>query len=116
MSSINLASAVELATTTNNTGGVFFGCTSLTSVDIGANCTTIGRYAFRNCSALATFIVRRAGADSTQITSLAATDVFQNTPSTMKIYVPDASVDIYKAAANWSTYASRIYGLSELPA
>jgi hypothetical protein len=29
------------------------------------------------------------------------------------IYVPDSSVDAYKAAENWSTYASRIYPLSE---
>lgn len=31
------------------------------------------------------------------------------------IYVPDALVDSYKAASNWSTYASQIKGLSELP-
>ena len=29
------------------------------------------------------------------------------------IYVPDASVEAYKTATNWSTYASRIKGLSE---
>lgn len=29
------------------------------------------------------------------------------------IYVPDASVDAYKAATNWSNYASRIKGISE---
>ena len=33
--------------------------------------------------------------------------------SSCPIYVPDASVDAYKAAANWSTYASRIKPLSE---
>lgn len=27
-----------------------------------------------------------------------------------KIYVPSASVDAYKAASGWSTYASQIYG------
>jgi len=32
-----------------------------------------------------------------------------------KIYVPDASVDAYKAATNWSAYASRIYPLSQIP-
>lgn len=29
------------------------------------------------------------------------------------IYVPDALVDSYKAATNWSTYASQIRPLSE---
>ena len=32
-----------------------------------------------------------------------------------KIYVPDESVDVYKAATNWSKYASNIYPMSELP-
>ena len=30
-----------------------------------------------------------------------------------KIYVPDNSVDAYKAATNWSQYADRIKPLSE---
>lgn len=30
------------------------------------------------------------------------------------IYVPDASVTAYKEATNWSTYASRIKGISAL--
>lgn len=31
------------------------------------------------------------------------------------IYVPDSAVDTYKAAAKWSTYASKILPLSEYP-
>ena len=31
------------------------------------------------------------------------------------IYVPDTMVDEYKKSTNWSTYASQIKGLSELP-
>ena len=31
------------------------------------------------------------------------------------IYVPDSVVDTYKAAAKWSTYASKILPLSEYP-
>ena len=30
-----------------------------------------------------------------------------------KIYVPDESVDVYKAATNWKAHASKIYPLSE---
>ncbi|MFZ2756302.1 MAG: hypothetical protein WAY93_05495, partial [Atopobiaceae bacterium] len=30
-----------------------------------------------------------------------------------KIYVPDDSVASYKAATNWSTYASRIFSLTQ---
>jgi hypothetical protein len=35
--------------------------------------------------------------------------------SNVIIYVPDALVNSYKSASNWSTYADRIKGLSELP-
>ena len=38
-------------------------------------------------------------------------NAFNNT--TCKIYVPDASVSAYKAATNWSTYASRIFSLTQ---
>lgn len=38
--------------------------------------------------------------------------VFDNTKN-CPIYVPDASVDAYKSATNWTTYASRIKPLSE---
>lgn len=31
------------------------------------------------------------------------------------IYVPDSAVNAYKAATNWSSYASRIFGVSEKP-
>ena len=38
-------------------------------------------------------------------------------PSTIRaIYVPDASVEVYKAATNWSSFASKIKGVSEMPA
>ena len=30
-----------------------------------------------------------------------------------KVYVPDNSVETYKAASGWSTYASKIYPMSE---
>lgn len=33
-------------------------------------------------------------------------------PTNAKIYVPDALVDAYKAATNWSTYASKIFARS----
>lgn len=38
-----------------------------------------------------------------------------NTTNILAIYVPDASVDAYKAATNWSTYASKIKPISERP-
>lgn len=76
-------------------------CQKLTSVTIPNSVTSIGGSAFSYCSGL------------TSVTCLAEnppelgdTAVFYN--STCPIYVPAESVDAYKSATNWSTYASRI--------
>ena len=42
-------------------------------------------------------------------------NTFMQLPSSAVFYVPDASVEAYKGATNWSDYASRIKGISELP-
>lgn len=79
----------------------FDGCTSLKEVTIGSGVTKISYFAFQNCSSL------------TSITILAATpptvytNTFTNT-NNCPIYVPAESVDAYKTATNWSSYASRI--------
>jgi hypothetical protein len=38
-------------------------------------------------------------------------DVFKNTHANLVIYVPSESVDTYKAASGWSTYADRIQAI-----
>jgi hypothetical protein len=37
-------------------------------------------------------------------------NVFSNAPENCKIYVPMESVDAYKGATNWSSYANYIEG------
>ena len=82
--------------------GTFHSCSNLTSVTIPSSVRTIGSYAFYNCNGL------------TSITSLnttpptLGTNVFFNVPATCPIYVPSASVNAYKAAANWSSRAKYI--------
>ena len=88
-------------------------CSALTAVDF-PNVTSIGGSAFRDCSMLEKVILK-----SETVCVLANTTAFTNTPvqtgtTTGFIYVPDNLVDSYKAAANWSTYASKIKPLSEL--
>ena len=88
----------------------FTNCSKLTSVDLPA-ATSIGGNAFSNCPALTRVILR----STDKVATLSFTSAFSNTNNAI-IYVPDALVDDYKAATNWSTYADRIKGLSELPA
>ena len=46
-------------------------------------------------------------------TNLSTLGTYNTISSNAIIYVPDAQVNDYKAAANWSAYASQIKGLSE---
>ena len=69
--------------------------------------------AFSSCSRLVTLILRKADA----VCALENVSAFSRTPiakGTGYIYVPDNLVEQYKAATNWSTYASQIKNISEL--
>ena len=102
--------SVDLPAVTSIGSSTFQSCTKLTSIDLPA-ATSIGEYAFYSCSKLTSVMLR----NTSQVVSLSSTSAFSNANSAI-IYVPDALVDDYKAATNWSTYADRIKGLSELPA
>ena len=41
-------------------------------------------------------------------------NTFMSLPSSAKFYIPDNSVQAYKTATNWSSYASRIFAISQL--
>ena len=79
----------------------FQNCTKLTSVTIGNSVTKIYNYAFDSCSGLTSVTIQ-----ATTPPSLGS-GAFSNT-NKCPIYVPAESVDAYKTATNWKTYASRI--------
>lgn len=81
-------------------------CKSLIIVDLGASCTSIGNYAFNGCTALQTFISKATTPPTLGTNGL-------NNTNNCPIYVPDTSVEAYKGASGWSTYADRIKGISE---
>lgn len=85
--------------------GTFNQCRSLTSVDILSGVTSIGGGAFYYCSGLTSVTVR-----ATTPPTL-GTNVFLSTHNSLVIYVPSESVNAYKTATNWSTYASRIQAI-----
>ena len=109
-SSCSALTSIDLPAATSIGSYAFFGCSKLTSIDLPA-VTSVFDSAFFGCSALTSVILR----NTSQVASLAKANAFSGADNAI-IYVPDALVDDYKAATNWSTYADRIKGLSELPA
>jgi hypothetical protein len=82
-------------------------CSNLEVADLGAGVTQLSGEVFSSDTKLATLIVR-----ATTPPSLVGTNFYQCPLSV--IYVPDASLEAYKTATNWNTYADRIHPLSEI--
>ena len=87
----------------------FQGCGALKEITLPASLTSIGNYVFRGCEALKYF---RINANTPPTLSWAPAF-----PSTIvAIYVPDESITAYQEATGWTSYASKIKGISEMPA
>ena len=99
--SITLPNAVT--TITSNA----FNSSGITSITIPSPVTSIGSNAFYNCTYLGYVVIQ-----ATTPPTLGNGNVFSRT-NNCPIYVPDESVEAYKAAANWSSLASRIFPLSD---
>ena len=84
---------------------LFSSCTSLSSITIPQTVSSISYSVFSGCTSLTSVTV-----ESSRPPSL-GTDVFNNTNQSLVIYVPSGSVENYKAARGWSTYADRIQAI-----
>lgn len=83
----------------------FYFLASLTSIEIPNTVTSIGDGAFYNCARLTSVTVESETPPDLD------TSVFYGASNSLVIYVPAASVDAYKSASNWSTYADRIQAI-----
>ena len=99
----NLTNVTMSNSITTISSNLFYRCTSLTSVTIPNSVTSIDHNAFDDCSGLISVTV-----EATTPPTL-ANYVFDHT--NCLIYVPSQSVEAYKVASNWSTYASRIQAI-----
>lgn len=89
------------------------GCSALKFLDFKDR-LCIGSRAFFQCSSFIALVL-----ESEIICDLLNSDAFTSTPVASGIgyiYVPDALVEQYKVATNWTAYANQIKGLSEIPA
>ena len=109
--------------------GVFCGCSSLANIVIPESVTTIGGCAFEDCASLTSITIPEAvvvieSQAFLHCSSLAAIYCKPTIPPTLEqgnlmtitgsmyleIYVPTESVDAYKRAPGWYTYANQIVG------
>lgn len=112
---------------TNIRSNAFNMCSGLTSVNIPDSVTTIGQSAFNLCKSLTNATI---GTGITEIydgvfgncASLTSLTITATTPPTIGynvlfganncvIYVPAESVEAYKAAEGWSSYASKVQAI-----
>ena len=85
--------------------GIFYSCRRLKTVTIPNSITSISDYLFAYCSGLTSITI-----EATTPPTLANTSAFNDT-NNCPIYVPAESVDAYKTATNWSSYADRIQAI-----
>ena len=95
-------------TTNSNTSGMFRGCYGLHgSITIPASITQIGTYFLNSTRSLYEYHFLSATPPTLgNVNAFSDMDDYGG----KKIYVPAASLEAYKTAANWSTYASYIEG------
>ena len=99
---------------------------SITEIVIPDVITSIGNYTFNSCTSLASVTIPSSvtSIGNSAFQSVVVFKILRDIPPTISentfaqskiqsIYVPDASVDVYKAATNWSAFASKIHPLSE---
>ena len=104
LSNVNIPKCIELGE------WAFGSCDSLESIEL-PECMSVSLRAFEYCITLTSVILR-----SPTVCKLKDTDAFLGTPiakGTGYIYVPDALVNDYKKATNWSVFANQIKPLSE---
>lgn len=94
-----------------NDYGDFEACPNLTTVLLDEPVTSISTYGIRNCASLNTLICKNPTPPTLGSGAFTGSLIASGTGS---IYVPDASVEAYKTATNWSTHASRIFPVSQL--
>ena len=84
---------------------LFSACGRLATCVLSSVVTSIGSSAFQNCKVLESVTV-----NATNPPTLGSS-IFRYVTSAYKIYVPSESVDTYKAASGWSSFASRIQAI-----
>ena len=98
----NLTSVIIPSTVTSIGERAFNSCTNLTSINIPSSVTSINTYAFYNCTGLTSITV-----EATTPPSLSS-NVFNNVPQNIPVYVPCNTKTAYQNALGWSDFTNFI--------
>lgn len=95
---------VDIPNLTSVQSGMFEGCTSLELFDASSLCFEVVSGAFKGCTALKTLILRQ----NTKAVNLLNINAFTSTPFESggtggTVYCPQALIESYQTATNWST-------------
>ena len=82
----------------------FYNCYTITLISMPSGVTSINSSAFSSCFGMAIYDFTK----HTSVPTLANVNAFSNIPSDCVIKVPSSLLEEWKAATNWSTYASQI--------
>ena len=105
--STSIKRIVSLGTITQTPVDVFRGCSNLVKVILPETIKSIQNQAFYECTSLKSIIVNAI------TPPLLGANIIYGANSDVKFYVPDDSVEAYKAATNWSNLTNYIHPLSE---
>lgn len=97
--------SITLPNSITSIGYQSFHSSGLESIAIPESVTSIDAYAFANCYSLKGLYCKSTTPPSGK------TNMFSNSSTILKIYVPTESVTKYKNAYGWSTYKSKIEGI-----
>ena len=100
---------VTVASTVTQLNATFYCCYNVPKIVFLGDLTTISGAAFYNCLLCLEYNFTHC----TTVPALAATNAFTSINTNAKIVVPDSLVSSWKAASNWSAYASYIIGESD---
>lgn len=103
---LNFSSLNIPMTLTSIPNGCFYNCDGLADIMLPSTTTAIGDSAFNQCSGLYNLQINATTPPTLGSNALA------NTNANLKIFVPSQSVDAYKAASGWSTFANKIQAIT----
>lgn len=83
----------------------FANCYQLQSVDIGPNVSIINFGAFYRCESLSSITARPVTPPASGSPNL-GTEIFQNVPTTIPVYVSCGSLSAYQSASSWSGFTN----------